>query len=59
MTAALIPYTVPRGLAVLIKKPPAVFLPNRKTAERFFDFFTSNIRNKNTRRAYFQAVCRF
>jgi integrase/recombinase XerD len=36
-----------------------VFLPNVKAAERFFDFFTSNIRNRNTRRAYYKAVCRF
>jgi hypothetical protein len=28
-----------------------VFLPNPKAAERFFDFFTANIRNRNTRRA--------
>jgi hypothetical protein len=30
-----------------------------KTAERFFDFFTANIRNRNTRRAYYKAACRF
>jgi integrase/recombinase XerD len=34
-------------------------LPNVKAAERFFDFFTSNIRNKNTRRAHYNAVCQF
>ena len=50
---------VPRGLAALSEKAPALFLPNVKAAERFFDFFTSNIRNKNTRRAYYKAVCRF
>jgi integrase len=36
-----------------------VFLPNATAAERFFDFFTANIRNKNTRRAYYKAACRF
>jgi integrase/recombinase XerD len=39
-------------------KPPAVFLGSEK-AERFFGFFTANIRNKNTRRAYYKAACRF
>jgi len=31
----------------------------RKGAERFFDFFTSNIRNANTRAAYLRAVASF
>ncbi len=34
-----------------------MFLPDEKTAERFFGFFTANIRNKNTRRAYDKAAC--
>jgi hypothetical protein len=55
--AALV--TIPRGLATFSARPPAVFLPHPKAAERFFDFFTANIRNKNTRRAYYKAVCRF
>lgn len=42
----------PRALAGLSVKPPAVFLPDEKAADRFFGFFTANIRNKNTRRAY-------
>lgn len=54
-----IPLNIPRGLAALAKNPPAVFLSNEKASERFFDFFTSNIRNKNTRRAYYKAACRF
>jgi site-specific recombinase XerD len=49
----------PRGLAVLAVEPPALFLPDAKAAERFFGFFTTNIRNKNTRRAYYKAACRF
>jgi len=50
---------VPRGLAALSEKTPELFLPNAKEAERFFDFFTSNIANKNKLRAYYKAVCRF
>ncbi len=42
-----------------IAKLPALFTPDEKTSERFFGFFTSHIRNKNTRRAYYQAACRF
>jgi site-specific recombinase XerD len=34
-------------------------LPAPEAAERFFEFFTANIRNKNTRRAYYKAACRF
>jgi integrase/recombinase XerD len=36
-----------------------VFLRDGKASERFFGFFTANIRNKNTRRAYYKAACRF
>src|ERR1700733_13849762 len=59
MTAEIIPFTKPRALAGLAAKPPAVFLPNEKAQERFYGFFTANIRNKNTRRAYYKAACRF
>jgi site-specific recombinase XerD len=48
-----------RALAGLAAMPPALFLPDDKTAERFFGFFTANIRNPNTRRAYYKAACRF
>jgi hypothetical protein len=51
--------SVPRGLAAFAVKPPALFLANSRAAERFFGFFTANIRNKNTRRAYYKAACRF
>jgi len=57
--AALAPINMPRGLATLSANAPAVFLADHKTAERFFEFFTAHIRNKNTRRAYYKAVCRF
>lgn len=59
MTPAVVPYSIPRGLAAISPDVPALFVPNAKTAERFFEFFTANVRNKNTRRAYYKAVCRF
>jgi integrase/recombinase XerD len=38
---------------------PVLFFQNVKTGERFFDFFTSQIRNPNTRAAYFFAARTF
>src|SRR5450755_3690952 len=58
MTSEIIPFKEPRALAGLAAKLPAVFLPDKKAAERFFGFFTANHQNKNTRRAY-KAACRF
>ena len=49
----------PSSLTGLMDRPPALFLPHAKTAERFFEFFTANINNDHTRRAYFRAACRF
>ena len=49
----------PRALAGLTVNPPAVFLPDAKAGDRFFGFFTGHIRNRNTRRAYYKAACRF
>src|SRR5271163_542204 len=34
-------------------------MPSPEAAERFWGFFTANIRNRNTRRAYYKAACRF
>jgi integrase/recombinase XerD len=31
----------------------------RRASQRFWEYFTANIRNRNTRRAYYKAVCRF
>jgi site-specific recombinase XerD len=59
MTAEIIPFKEPRSLAGLAAKPPAVFLPDKKAAERFFGFFTANHQNPHTRRAYYKAACRF
>jgi integrase len=38
---------------------PTLFLADAKATERFWEFFAVNIRNKNTRRAYYKAACRF
>ena len=59
ISAPIIAVNEPRALAGLGAKQPAVFLPNEKAGERFFGFFTAHIRNRNTRRAYYQAACRF
>jgi site-specific recombinase XerD len=59
MSNSVIPLNVPRSLAAISAAAPALFVPDAKAAERFFESFTANIRNKNTRRAYYKAVCRF
>src|SRR3984885_2056675 len=38
---------------------PALFLRSESGSRRFWEFFTANIRNRNTRRAYFVAVSQF
>ena len=48
---------VPRQLAPFAEQPTLFLAP--RSATRFWEFFTAHIRNKNTRRAYFKAVCRF
>jgi site-specific recombinase XerD len=59
MSPAIIPLREPRALTGLAVRPPAVFLRDEKSGERFFGFFTANIRNPYTRRAYYKAACRF
>jgi site-specific recombinase XerD len=49
----------PQELVAGSARLPALFLPNPKASERFWEFFAANIRNKNTRRAYYKAACRF
>ena len=46
-------------LSVVSRALPALFLPSPKASMRFWEFFTVNIRNRNTRRAYYKAACRF
>ena len=38
---------------------PALFAPRPEAAKRFLEFFAAQIRNPNTRKAYFGAVCQF
>jgi integrase/recombinase XerD len=38
---------------------PALFLRSKDRGQRFWEFFTAKIRNRNTRKAYFVAVSRF
>src|ERR1700674_4828225 len=38
---------------------PALFAPDADAARRFVEFFTANIRNPNTRRAYAHAAAEF
>jgi site-specific recombinase XerD len=38
---------------------PALFAPDRDAAKRFIEFFSANIRNPNTRRAYARAAVEF
>ena len=56
---ALISFSGPTDLAQLDARLRAVFLTDAKASERFWEFFAANIRNKNTRRAYHKAACRF
>lgn len=39
--------------------PAMIAREGQKTAKRFLEFFTANIRNKNTREAYYRDVTRF
>jgi site-specific recombinase XerD len=38
---------------------PALYAPTPQAAKRFIEYFAANIRNMNTRRAYFHAVLEF
>ena len=38
---------------------PALFAPDQAAGKRFIEFFTANIRNRNTRRAYAHAASEF
>ena len=61
MSSELVP--IPRrelaSLGGSSEKLPAVFLRSESGSRRFCEFFTANIRNRNTRRAYFVAASRF
>src|ERR1700687_2091219 len=60
------PHNLPvsgRQLAAVGASPagplPAIFLRVQDRGKRFWEFFTANIRNRNTRKAYFVAVSQF
>lgn len=59
MKVEIIPFEGPRDLASITARPPALFVAGPKAEERFWEFFTANMRNPNTRRAYYKAACRF
>jgi hypothetical protein len=40
-------------------RPAPLFAPTRKAARRFLEFFTAQINNAHTRRAYMNATRRF
>lgn len=46
----------PADLLKLDTRLPALFLPDARASERFWEFFAANIRNKNTRQAYYSRV---
>jgi len=56
VNSEIIPFKEPRALAGLAAKLPAVFLPDRKAAERFFGFFTADHQNRNPQRSYYKAA---
>jgi integrase/recombinase XerD len=58
-TPALIPFAGPSELANLNTRLLAIFLADARSTERFWEFFAANIRNKNTRRAYYKGASRF
>jgi site-specific recombinase XerD len=58
MTSDIVLYA-PSEFAAVNARPPLLFLAGPKASERFWEFFAANIRNKNTRRAYYKAVCSF
>jgi site-specific recombinase XerD len=57
MTQALIPTRL--LAAVGAPGTPSLFLRSQESGKRFWEFFTANIRNWNTRKAYFVAVFQF
>lgn len=56
---ALILFAGPVEPITLSTKLSALFLADAKASERFWEFLAANIRNKNTRRAFYKAACRF
>src|ERR1022692_1482995 len=55
----LVLFEGPADLYVLNPRLPVLFLADAKSSECFWEFFAANIRNRNTRRDYYKAVCSF
>jgi hypothetical protein len=51
--------TVPPSYVTIGSSPVLVAAAAYRAQKRFIEFFTANIRNRNTRRAYAQAVSEF
>ena len=56
MTTALVRRALPSAAVAAV---PALYAPTPQAAKRFIEYFAANIRNPNTRRAYFHAVREF
>jgi site-specific recombinase XerD len=56
MTTALVRRALPYAAVAAV---PALYAPTAQAAKRFIEYFAANIRNPNTRRAYFHAVLEF
>ncbi|MGH8254657.1 MAG: tyrosine-type recombinase/integrase [Steroidobacteraceae bacterium] len=49
-----------RGVSrAVLARVPTLYAPTAQAAKRFVEYFAANIRNPNTRRAYFHAVLEF
>ncbi len=59
MKTDIILFKEPPSFVGMTASLPAMFFATEKASERFFGFFTAHIRNRNTRRAYYKAACRF
>src|SRR5438045_2672294 len=59
MARDLVPQSNASGELAPAALPAIIASTGKRGTGRFFDFFTSNIRNLNTRRAYFRASCDF
>jgi len=58
----LVPKSAPRALTAWEASavvPRMIAVAGEHAARRFLEFFAATIRNKNTREAYYRAVCRF
>lgn len=60
-TTELAPVVAPAGRVAVVhgQTVPALFAPTQAAGQRFVEFFTANIRNPNTRKAYARAATDF